>query len=75
MEIPTYNFRDKTTGREWEEYCSFSDHDRILSDPNIEQVVCAPSLGNVTQKPDGNFNDLLKHIKKRAGVRANMNTF
>ncbi len=64
--MPTYTFRDKTTGEEWDEFLSLSGREERLKDPNIEQVPCAPVLisgiSGVTHKNDSGFNDMMSRI-------------
>jgi len=64
--MPTYTFRDKTTGEEWDEFLSFSAREERLTDPNIEQVPCAPAfvsgISGVTHKNDSGFNDMMSRI-------------
>lgn len=74
--MPTYTFRRKSTGEEWDEFCSFSEHDTMLQDPDIEQVPCAPAIvgGVGGMKTDSGFNDILKNIKKRSGKNNTVNT-
>lgn len=64
--MPTYTFRDKTTGEVWDELLSLSAREERLKDPNIEQVPCAPTLisgiSGVTHKNDSGFNDMMGRI-------------
>lgn len=64
--MPTYTFRDKTTGDEWDEFLSFSGREERLKDPNIEQVPCAPAfvsgVAGKTHKNDSGFNDMMSRI-------------
>ncbi len=64
--MPTYTFRDKTTGEEWGEFLSFSGREERLTDTNIEQVPCAPAfvsgISGVTHKNDSGFNDMMSRI-------------
>ena len=64
--MPTYTFRDKTTGDEWDEFLSFSGREERLKDPNIEQVPCAPAfvsgIAGKTHKNDSGFNDMMSRI-------------
>lgn len=64
--MPTYTFRNKTTGDEWDEFLSFSAREERLKDPNIEQVPCAPAfisgISGVTHKNDSGFNDMMSRI-------------
>jgi hypothetical protein len=64
--MPTYTFRDKTTGEEWDEFLSISAREERLKDPNIEQVPHAPAfvsgISGVTHKNDSGFNDMMSRI-------------
>lgn len=64
--MPLYEFRDKTTGEEWEEFLSFSGREERLKDPNIEQIVSAPAIiggvSGITHKNDSGFNDMMSRI-------------
>lgn len=64
--MPTYTFRDKTTGEEWDEFLSFSGREERLKDPNIEQVPVAPAfisgIAGITHKNDSGFNDMMQRI-------------
>jgi len=68
--MPTYTFRDKTSGETVDFTMKISDYDQFKEDnPNLERVITgAPSLGDSmrlgVRKTDDNFNSLLKHIKK-----------
>jgi len=66
--MPIYEFRDKTTGEEWEEFLSFSGREEKLKDSNIEQVITAPAIisgiAGVTHKNDSGFNDMMSRIAK-----------
>jgi hypothetical protein len=64
--MPTYTFRDKTTGEEWDEFLSFAARETLLEDPNIQQVPCAPAIisgvRGITHKNDSGFNDMLSRV-------------
>jgi hypothetical protein len=64
--MPTYTFRDNTTGEEWDEFLSFAGREERLEDPNISQVPCAPALisgvSGITHKNDSGFNDMMSRI-------------
>ena len=76
--MPTYNFRDKETGDEFEIRMSISDLDKYKQDnPHLEQfhtnfpgVVGDAGIRN--KVPDG-FRDVLKSIKK-ANYGSNIDT-
>lgn len=78
--MPTYNFRNKETGEEWEAFISISEREELLKDPNIEQVHLgsAQIVSGVRGKPDSAFRDLLKDMKKKhSGIitKSTINTF
>ncbi len=64
--MPTYTFRDKDTGEQWDEFLSFSGREERLEDINIEQVPTAPAfisgVSGVTHKNDSGFNDMMSRI-------------
>ena len=64
--MPTYTFRDRTTGDEWDEFLSFSGREERLKDSNVEQVPCAPviisGVAGITHKNDSGFNDMMSRI-------------
>lgn len=66
--MPIYQFRNKSTGEEWEEFLSFSGRELKLEDPEIEQVITAPAIisgiAGVTHKNDSGFNDMMSRIAK-----------
>lgn len=66
--MPIYEFRNKSTGEEWEEFLSFSGREERLADPDIEQVITAPAIisgiAGVTHKNDSGFNDMMSRIAK-----------
>lgn len=78
--MPTYNFRNKTTGEEFEKFMFLSELKPYLeSNPDIEQTINTFSgIGDPIrmgmQKPDSGFRDVLKEIKKR-NRRSTINTW
>jgi hypothetical protein len=80
--MPTYNFLNKDTGKEFEEYMSISQLESYLSEnPHIEQLVSGAPLissGRGMKKPDNGFRDLLKDMKKKHSkgfTRSTINTY
>lgn len=67
--MPTYNFRNKETGEEFEKFfTSWSLKDKFLEEnKNIEQTVGSPAIvsGVSGNKPDDGFRDLLRNMKRR----------
>lgn len=68
--MPTYTFRDKNSGEEWDDIMSISDKEKYLEEnPHIEQLIFKKALGICdpvrlsVRKPDHGFNDVLKKVK------------
>jgi hypothetical protein len=77
--MPTYNLRNRETGEEFvSEIMSMSEIEEYLkANPHIDRLCSAPFIGDPwrqgMKKPDNEFRDRLKHIKKTHG--GNFNTF
>ena len=70
--MPTYNFRNKETGEEFEKFMSISAREQYLSEnPHIETMisgapmVCDPVRVGVRKKDSG-FKEVLQKIHSRA---------
>ena len=42
--MPLYSFKNKKTGKVWDEILSFEERDNLLKNKNIEQIITAPML-------------------------------
>ena len=42
--MPLYSFKNKKTGKVWDEILSFEERDNLLKDKNIQQIITAPML-------------------------------
>ena len=81
--MPTYSFRNKETGEEFDEIMSISKLDQYkIDNPHLEQLLGTPPLGDPVRlglkKPDDTFRDILKQIKKNNDskrVRSTINTW
>ena len=68
--MPIYNFRNLETGEETTEMMKISELDDFKkNNPHLQQFLTgAPALGDSmrlgVRRTDGEFNSLLKHIKK-----------
>lgn len=68
--MPLYTFEDVNTGERFEKHLKISELDDFKSaNPNLKSIITgAPALGDSARlgirKTDGEFNSLLKHIKK-----------
>lgn len=70
--MPTYLFRDKNTGKEWEEFMGISAADKYLEEnPHIERLVngvpgiASGVMHGAKSKPDEGFRDILREMKKK----------
>ena len=67
--MPTYDFRDKTTGEVFERIMKIADKEQFLLDnPNIEQaLLSAPAFtgDHVIIKKDSGFKEVLQKIHEK----------
>ena len=74
--MPTYRFKNKITGEEWEEMMSHTKLDAYYKEHNCDQVIGAVKIisghGEGRLKTTDAFNDRLKEIHKKAGKRSTM---
>ena len=72
--MPTYTFKNKTTGVEWDKEMRISELDDYVKENDCSIVVSAPRIisghGEGRLKTTDAFNDRLKEIKKTAGRRS-----
>ena len=75
--MPTYTFRNKENGMEWDDTMSHKDLDQYYIDNNCTQMIGAPttvaSIGDVHSKTTDAFKDRMKDIHKLAGRGSRMN--
>ena len=72
--MPTYRFKNKTTGVEWEKEMKIAELDDYVKENDCSIVISAPQIisghGEGRLKTTDAFNDRLKEIKKKAGSKA-----
>jgi len=83
--MPTYSFRNKTTGEVTDKFMSYASREQYLQDnPDLEVCITSAAFNYGTnQKPDQGFIDVLKEINSkhdakrahRALTRTNINTW
>lgn len=77
--MPTYTFKDSRTDETVEFKLRISELDNFKSEnPHLQQVVLSSAQlvsGTDRMKPDDNFRDVLKSIKKASGRRNHINTW
>jgi hypothetical protein len=74
--MPTYIFKNKTTGIEWEKEMKISELDDYVKENDCSIVVQTPQIisghGEGRLKHSDGFNDRLKEIHKTAGRHSTM---
>ena len=74
--MPTYNFKNKKTNKEWSDFLSISECDTFLEEnPDVEVVIYARAIISGISghyKPDEAFKDMLGEMKK-ANPRSKIN--
>jgi hypothetical protein len=67
--MPTYGFKNKKTGEEFETFMSMGERDIYLKEhPEIEPLISFPAIVSGVdglRKPDDSFRDILRNIKKK----------
>lgn len=78
--MPTYNFRNKDTGEEFEVLMRISELDKYKEDnPHMEQFLKAPPrlvsmVGGLHSRTDDGFKDVLNKIKSGSGKNNTIKT-
>lgn len=79
--MPTYTFRNKTTGNQWDEFMGISAREEFLKqNPDVETVITqAPAFGDSVRlgihKSDNGFKEVLQKIHdKTPGSQLNKTT-
>ena len=76
--MPLYSFKNKKTGKEWEEILSFAEREELLKDKNIEQVLTAPMLGFIERAEHKGRDQMIsaarnkmkeRQIEEQVGIR------
>tara|TARA_R110002124_G_scaffold99262_1_gene245075 strand:+ start:1101 stop:1385 length:285 start_codon:yes stop_codon:yes gene_type:complete len=51
--MPIYSYKNKKTGKVWDEYLSFDDRTKPLRNKNVEMVITAPRLSFIERREHG----------------------
>ena len=74
--MPTYKFKNKTTGVEWDKFMKISELDDYVKENDCSIVIGTPQIisgtGDIRHKHSDGFNDRLKEIHKHAGRHSTM---
>ena len=72
--MPTYTFKNKTTGVEWDKFMKISELDDYVKENDCSIIISAPKIismhGEGRLRTTDGFNDRLKEIKKKAGKKS-----
>jgi hypothetical protein len=78
--MPTYSFRNKETGEEFDTLLKMSELDEFKSkNPQLEQFLSSPPkivsmVGTLHSKTSDGFTDVLKKIKSGSGANNTIRT-
>lgn len=76
--MPVYTLRRKSTQEEWDVNVKFDDLAQLLEDDDIEKVLVPVKFASNTttnlRRAGGEWNDLLKGIKKASGKNNTIKT-
>jgi len=75
--MPTYTFKNETTGETEEHFLSISEYDRFkVEHPHLTRHFSElpPTVAGISAKPDGGFREALQRIKA-ANRGSDINTF
>ena len=76
--MPLYSFKNKKTGKEWEEILSFAEREKLLKDKNIEQLITAPRLSFIERAEHKGRDQMIsaarqgmkeRQIEEQVGIR------
>ena len=76
--MPLYSFKNKKTGKEWEEILSFAEREELLKDKNIEQLITAPRLSFIQRAEHKGRDQMIeaarngmkeRQIEEQVGIR------
>ncbi len=62
--MPTYSYRNKKTGKVWDEYLSFADRTKPLRNKNVEMVITAPRLAFI-ERGENKARDQISHTARQ----------
>ena len=62
--MPIYSFRNKKTGKVWDEYLSYEDRTKPLRHKNVEMVITAPNLSFIAKSEYKKRDQILDSARK-----------
>ena len=65
--MPLYSFKNKKTGKTWDEILSFKEREELLKDKNVEQIITAPMLAFIERVEHKGRDQMIQNA--RQGMR------
>ena len=62
--MPVYSFRNKKTGKVWDEYLPLQDRTKPLRNKNVEMVITAPNLSFISRGSYKKRDQLLQNARR-----------
>jgi|TARA_R100000781_G_C4019229_1_gene106483 hypothetical protein len=62
--VPIYSYKNKKTGKVWDEYLSFKDRTKPLRNKNVEMVITAPRLSFI-ERNEHSVRDQMIHTARQ----------
>ena len=63
--MPIYSYKNKNTGKVWDEYLSFDDRTKPLRNKSVEMVITAPRLYFIERREHG-IRDQMIHSARES---------
>ena len=76
--MPIYSYRNKKTGKVWDEYLSYKDRTKPLANSNVEMVITAPRLSFIERSEHSTRDQMIntarqgmkeRQIEDKLGIR------
>ena len=76
--MPIYSYRNKKTGKVWDEYLSYEDRTKPLANSNVEMVITAPRLSFIERAEHKGRDQMIsaarqgmreRQIEEQVGIR------
>ena len=76
--MPIYSYRNKKTGKVWDEYLSYNDRTKPLANLNVEMVITAPRLSFIERAEHKGRDQMIsaarqgmkeRQIEEQVGIR------
>ena len=76
--MPTYSYKNKKTGKVWDEYLSYEDRTKPLANSNVEMVITAPNLSFIERAEHKGRDQMIdaarnkmkeRQIEEQVGIR------